>query len=399
MNALRSTHLPHHSDAEKALAWLDHITSVTDNRVAGRVQLQEPDDQYQSWQEVEKYLLPETPLSLSNGADQVDALSEALNKSLTVKDLLPNGNSRSHPWEMHSSPSKGINGIVPNQAAISPPAHLRPLLNFVVWRAHHEDLAFGSRSAFILLTNDPIIQKQASKFGVRAKLLSQLHNILVRDSDKLPNGLAIDSGSTLVTNGITKFDGQTEDEDDEDEVVFDPLHRPGSSRGSKANANVIDPNHFGRSPQRGIPRGRGRGITEIPRLTSPLPQDATTPMHDPSPPHGLSPPTRGPAPPVRSRRFPNSGFRGHVSSSRGGFGQEGRFFHGPYSRGAPIARSPPTGPAASQRGITSGRYSRNFRGRHVGSPFQRPIDPDSYARPQPAMRRGRGVGHRLWQPT
>lgn len=70
------------------MEWLDEITSATANKSAGFVQLQGPDDQYTMWQEVEKYLLPETPLSALGGLESLDGINEAFARSLELRPRL-----------------------------------------------------------------------------------------------------------------------------------------------------------------------------------------------------------------------------------------------------------------------------------------------------------------------
>jgi len=88
LNALRSSTPPTNLEARRALEWLDEITSATENKIAGFVQLQGPDDQYTSWQEVEKYLLPETPLSALGGHESLDGINEAFARSLELRPKL-----------------------------------------------------------------------------------------------------------------------------------------------------------------------------------------------------------------------------------------------------------------------------------------------------------------------
>ena len=284
-------------EAQKALAWLDHITSVTGSKAAGRVQLQGPDDLYQSWPEVEKYILPDTPLSLQPGLQTEEDLSDALQEHLIVDENLervslgskdttdtrsksPSSvdtvSSSTSPTmsqtapvvendttnvrrNLHNSPGNGsdttVGALQPNDCMNHPstkpgiPAQVRPLLNFVVWRTYHEDPTIGGTGKYILLTNDALTQRQAQKFGVRAKLLSQVRAIVARDnkmtsgSNGTASGFALSTKTGQEESAVTFADG----DDDEDEVVFKPAQRPGSSHSSKAAANVLDPDHFGRS--------------------------------------------------------------------------------------------------------------------------------------------------------
>ena len=65
------------------------------------------------------------------------------------------------------------------------PMSVRPLLNFVVWKTHNRgDLTRGN-GQFILLTNDPTTQRQAQKFGVRAKMLAQVCAIVAKSTPRV----------------------------------------------------------------------------------------------------------------------------------------------------------------------------------------------------------------------
>lgn len=326
------------------------------------MQLQGPDDQYQTWQEVEKFLLPDTPLTTNDAAPGIDALSKMLGHGLAVNGQVstmdPSKQSPSVSPVSTSSSLSTAGGPITAQDecsstliehGIAPQA--RPLLNFTVWRTHNEDALFATPGKFILVTNDPIIQKQASKFGVRAKMLSQLQNIL----GKNPNpALGLDGAYSPKENEAAQFPGR-EASDDEDEVVFDPSQRPGSSRGPKLDANVLDPDHFGRSPK---PTART-----------------------------VNSPRRGNAEPFRALN--------HSPRGRGGNSMRA---NGHTAMGQPTGRGL-NGPAAPRgNGFARGRGG-NSLGRGQKQVYPRPIDPDSYARPSPMGRRGRGGYSRLWEPT
>lgn len=205
-----------------------------------------------------------------------------------------------------NSPSTGI------------PARVRPLLNFVVWRAHNDIEPATAR--YILLTNDQATQKQAQKFGVRAKLVSQLRNIVLKDGRKLDVGEPLPEETSLESEMLLDDVPIMEADDDAEEILFQPV--PRVTQRPNGNPNVLDPNHFGRSPARASRRGNGLPTANV-----------------------RSTPTRG-----------------SVSSPRG-------------RNSVPVGRQPrPT-------------------------QLVKPIDPDSYIRPAPTLRRGRGGGRRLWEPT
>lgn len=192
------------------------------------------------------------------------------------------------------------------------PLSVRPLLNFVVWKTHNRGPSPRETGQYILLTNDSNTQRQAQKFGVRAKMLAQVRGIVAKSAPR-----------TTPTNGVHRplpIEPLRPDEDFE-EVVFKPHVRSRSpgARSPKQAQNVLDPNHFGRDPP-GSPRAQGAA----------------------------------PATPAAAARSSNG-------SSR---------------RSTPAANRP-----TKQQQVA------------------RPIDPDSYARPSPGPRRGRGNHGRLWEPT
>lgn len=328
------------------------------------MQLQGSADEYSTWEEVEKFLLPDTPLTAGNGSTGVDALSKMLGQGLGL-DVDAADSASLQPAQMSPSASpasttSSLSTSVMNQSAkdecsaaltehgIIPQA--RPLLNYTVWRNHHEDASFATPGKFILVTNDPIVQKQASKFGVRAKLLSQIQSILGKSVVPATGFDGSNSPEASHDTSLTMQDMS----DDEEEVTFDPSQRPSSSRGPKPNSNVLDPDHFGRSPKSGprITTSAKRGNPEQPRR----PNNAT----------------RG--------RGHNSRANGFVANGFGG----GRGYNGPVAprgNGAPRVRG----------GMPPGRAAKPS--------YPRQIDPDSYARPAPAGRRGRGGYSKLWEPT
>ena len=365
---------------------------MTENKLVGRVQLQGPDDQYKSWKEVERYLLPSTPLSNSEESQGLDTLSRVLDENLFIEQhkhqndddgSTGRSDSRGSSSDLSVTPesikasmngslaveekhwSRSTAATLPDAALTgqnsqnaspsvnqSVPARLRPLLNFVVWRMHHRQSTDQSSKIYILLTNDPVIQKQAGKFGVRAKLLNQLRKIVSVDEHvvDVKNNKKDESTTDLAEGNIGET--QTDDIDDEEEeekILFDPTQRPKSSSGPPPN--LIDPDHFGRGPN---PR---------------------------------SPPT---STRFRGSSQPGRGYRG---SPRGRFAAQSRNSFVP-------SIQYPNGPAI----IRGGQGSMRGRGFHDDTRFhrsagQRPIDPDSYARPPPSLRRGRTPFRKIWEPN
>lgn len=366
------------------MEWLDNITTITENKTFGYVQLQGPDDQYNSWHDVETYQLPDTPLSTQNGPENLDGIHEAFERNLGLRSsvgqistesnasgaktpsTVQSKSRESSPGMTEATPAKDNAGqsathyaSAANKSQIMAldgntggvPARVRPLLNFVVWRTYHQDPSIGGTERYILLTNDSATQKQAQKFGVRAKLLSQVSAIMakavrrpVEPEDALSANGVVPDAERVDTGDSTLPDDVQEDYDEE--IVFKP-QRPLSMSG-RSGANLWDPNHFGRLP--------ASPATQAAALAAP-----TVPLQSVVPPS-----------PRHSPRLPDSPLysRGGGGPSRGGFGS-------PHGRG----------------------QSNNVPIR--GGPrlqYNKPIDPNSYARPSPSAGRGRG-GRKLWQPN
>ncbi|KAB8337197.1 hypothetical protein FH972_021499 [Carpinus fangiana] len=368
LNSLREAKADCSEQAQIALEWLDKLTSQTYKKSAGKVQLQGPDDQYSTWREVEKYILPDTPLSSRNG---IGALTRSLERDLGIDPAdKPNSGQSDLRDEDASQQAPSPRAPISADAGVtksrrrhgksgSPngvPQRVRPLINFVVWRTYHEDSAADGPGHYILLTDDLATQKQAQKFGIRAKRMSQVSSIVTRNASK-----RLSAGATMIQT--SEPEDEEEDEDiglppDErppqegagDEVLFDPSKRPQSSR----SVNVLDPNAFGRQP------------LNSPMLVSQSP--AQTP-------------------------------RGPSNSTRGRGSRNQRRQTSPRANAA-VARTStdqvaPRSPNQKTRAAPGGRQQTRLPDPN------KPIDPDSYARSAPGNRgRGRGGNRgRLWEPT
>lgn len=312
---------------------------MTQNRIAGRVELQGPEDQYVSWQDVETYLLPDTPLSSYNEPDNLDGINEAFERNLRLFNTGTSWEKNSEYIEAHTTPS-------PDQSRSA--GLIRPLLNYVVWRTYNQDPSIAGTGRYILLTNEPATQKQAQKFGVRAKLLSQVRSIVARDEMRgVVTRDYVEPQESEASDTVVEHRSVTPVEDDEeDEILFKPVQRPTSSRGNGQATKLWDPDHFGRTP---VP------VSSPP--TASLAMATQKPSAPSSPRHVNSVPVR-----------PD----GNTNGSATRVGARGQSFRG--------------------HGIGSGRGSP--RALNV-----KPIDPNSYVRPPPTMRRGRGGFRKLWEPT
>ncbi len=369
------------ADAREAVKWLDEITG---GDTADRVLLEGVDEAYNTWEEVEQFMLPETLLSMDDSESEDDDYLEDLESSFNALDMsdgtsMSSTHSLDHtvprtPESPRSMLSKSKNGILDSPArkeningiATEPsdhtartsteiahggrspkravPTYLKPLFNHVLWRINKESNPDAALASYILLTNDSTKQMIAQKFGIRAKRLEQLRDTVAREDREYKNHLTlhkIEAGSNTAKenrpttpkaverpkSSHSNQDKQEENSDEEDVVLFQR-----APRGPAAITNgqrVWDPNEFGRTKQQQSPRG-GRGAHVA----------------------------------TRSRGMPRA---------RGAF----------VPRGAYVAPGPParTPPAA--------RHDPNA-----------PIDPNSFARPVPRASPARGGnGRKLWEPN
>jgi hypothetical protein len=369
-----------HAESREAMKWLDEITSVPGD-VANRVKLQGGEEEYNTWVEVEKYMLPETLLSMeqSDSDEDEDDYHEDLESSFNALDV-SDETSMSSTHSMDDAPktpesprsclSRSIksadeaehkekvaallidspvrtarNSSELPRAETSPkgvvPTHLRPFFNHILWRINTEENPDAALESFILLTNDPTKQTLAQKFGVRVKRLEQLRDAVAREDREYRNHLTIyelenqtvaPTAPKAAERPKSSYVPETkpvDNSDDEDVVLFQRV--PRGPAAAQKNQPVIDPNDFARTSQHPSPRG-GRGH--------------------------MAPRGRG-APPA---------FRG-----RGNFAPRGAYVPpGPAFRAPPVPRHDPN----------------------------QPLDPNSFTRPAPRANPARGGhGRKLWEPN
>lgn len=376
------------ADAREAVKWLDEVTSMPAAAAANRVQLEGVDEAFTTWEQVEKFLLPETLLSMEDSESDDDDYHEDLESSFTALDISDETSmSSAHSLEdapktpespksflskdlkftdearheqraaafvMGSPDRTARNSVEIPRADKTPkgqvPTYLRPLFNHIIWLINKESNPDAALESFILLTNDPTKQMIAQKFGIRAKRLEQLRDAVAREDREYKNHLTMHKlevetngakdNSTLTptpksperpVSSHTNNSKVEENSDDEDVVLFQRAPRGPAS--TTSNQRVFDPNDFGRSSQQhSAPRG-GRG---------------------------------GHVPPRGGRG--NAPFRG---------------------RGAFVPRGAYTAPGAAFRVPPAPRHDPN-----------QPIDPNSFARPtlKAGPTRG-GARRKLWEPN
>lgn len=374
------------ADAREAIKWLDEITSMPAVEASGCVRLEGGDETYETWKEVELFLLPKPLLSMEDTdseEEEEEELADELESSFAQLDVSDETSmSSSHsleetpktPQSLVSAFSIGRTAksggapVNPKAAALmieSPnrtarnsteiariektpksvvPDSLKPLFNHILWLVHKESNPDTALESFILLTNEEIKQQIAHEFGIRAKRLEQLREAVGREDREFKNRLMVykmeseePKARTVVevTNTRKKSPSRPKsihskdevDSEDEDVVLLKRAPRGPQSQAAQ-NQRIFDPNDFGRTTNQ--PGGRGG---------------------------------RG-----------SSGPRGRGTSARG----RGSFSpRGAYTPPAPPFRAPPTP-----------RTDPN-----------QPIDPDSFARPNPRVVSTRGSRRKLWEPN
>ncbi|KAJ4343732.1 hypothetical protein N0V87_000012 [Didymella glomerata] len=373
------------ADAREAVKWLDEITSASGD-TADRVILEGVDEAYSTWEEVEKFMLPETLLSMDDSESDDDDYHEDLESSFNALDMSDETSmSSTHSLEdatpktpdsprsmMSKSKAAGQeaatkkehgnstasespdrtarNSSESTRGARSPkravPTYLKPLFNHVLWRINKESNPDAALASYILLTNDPTKQMIASKFGIRAKRLEQLRDTVAREDREYKNHMTlhkIESESNMAKKNApvtpkaverpksshSAQEKTEEGSDDEDVVLFQ--RAPRGPAAITNNQRVLDPNEFGRATPQQSPRG-GRG--------------------------------------------------GHVAP-------RGRGMPSPRGRGAFVPRGAYVAPAPQVRAPPAPRHDPNA-----------PIDPNSFARPGPRASPARGgSGRKLWEPN
>lgn len=363
------------TDAREALRWLDDITSLPQS--AGLVQLQGPDQVFETWEQVERFLLPQTLLSMDDADHESDIISAELDalhvggesdeasmssslsidKEPTTPSSPRSAFSENSPTLLNASPYASMGPGEPadrtarnsadmklpeGRANGAIPPILRPLFNHVVWLINQEENTDAAFASYILLTNDEYKQTMAQRFGVRAKRLEQLRDTIAREDRDLKNrlqlfkkennDLGIRTPAATPKKTATAEILPTESASDDEDVV---LLKPGT-RGATVTPNgqrILDPNEF----------------------------------------------SRGPA----AQQSPRGG-RGGRGSSRGAARGSSR---------PSTANGTQTAPPAVQP-VPKGTP----RGPRVAQDLTKPIDPDSFSRPS-AQRSMRGGRRKLWEPT
>jgi hypothetical protein len=155
------------------------------------------------------------------------------------------------------------------------PIALRPFFNYILWRIHQEENAVAAMESFLLVTNDPLKQQIAQRFGIRVKRLEQMRDIIAREDRDLKNRAEMLKKEIEAETQPEMAAQPSDQEDEEDEIVL--KRAPPKAPQAMTNGRVWDPNAFGRTPHspgrgaRGAYRGRAGPVrgNYAPRAATP----------------------------------------------------------------------------------------------------------------------------------
>lgn len=273
-------------NAREATRFLDRVTSGKDHIAPDRIALQGPNEQFEHWEEAEKFFLPEfeeepeaidDPDPATTDGDlepsesyedkntASDDLSQMLLSKLNFKKdaeaaSITSAGTPSGPGSRTSSrssrtspecaqhetngnkngkpkPSPGHQRTASGSTIPTAPPVLRPLLSALLWRLHSGPDAENSAKTCILVTNDRATQVWAQKFGIGVKNILQLRTAIQYEEREYKNRCKYVEKTQTQTTTEPKTLLSYEEESDEDELVFVPRGRgKGSSRGASRGA-------------------------------------------------------------------------------------------------------------------------------------------------------------------
>lgn len=237
-------------------------------------------EQYERWEDAEKYFLPEfeeEPEALNDAiepeevhepqndtaAAEPNDLSQMLLSKLNFKKdteaaSITSAGSPSGPCSRTSSRSSRTspecaqheNGTEKSEKPklshqrtasgsiipVAPPV-LRPLLSALLWRLHSGPDAENSAKSCILITNDRATQVWAQKFGIGVKNIVQLRTAIQYEEREYKNRCKYVE-KTQTQPGEAKTLLSYDDDSEEDELVFVPRGRgKGSSRAARGGSS------------------------------------------------------------------------------------------------------------------------------------------------------------------
>ncbi|PGG96924.1 hypothetical protein AJ79_09403 [Helicocarpus griseus UAMH5409] len=267
-------------NAREAVRFLDRVTSGKHDIPSSKIALQGPMEQFETWEEAEKYFLPEFEEDVEEEdnveddpegkepakaaepgqveaarkeAQSLNEMSQMLLSKLNFKKepdtvSITSGGTRSAAASLASgssqtSPEYKAARLAPAPASAkgdsasshrrsasgstipSVPVTIQPLLSAVLWRLHCQPGATPGVNSCILVTNDRTTQTWAQKFGITAKNIHQLRTAIIYEEKEFKNHCKyIEKNQHVEPERLLSY----EDESDEDVLVFVP-RGPGKS--------------------------------------------------------------------------------------------------------------------------------------------------------------------------
>nr|KMM69096.1 hypothetical protein CPAG_05419 [Coccidioides posadasii RMSCC 3488] len=278
LRALRKAPSQTGANARESVRFLDRVTSGKHSIPASKVALQGPMEQFDTWEEAEKYLLPEFKEEVvdscrasgpaapahattvepeqkhvgDNGPrivgniDDLNEMSQMLLSKLNFKknvdtiSALSAGTpsppaspttASSHPSPEYAARQPGGSQENENNPVgeddesepvfVNPivPEDIKPLLNAILWRLHAHPDAATATSSCILVTHNRHTQSWAQKFGITVKTIPQLRTSIIYEEKEFKNHCKyLEKNSTTEPKPLLSYD----DESDEDVLVFVP---------------------------------------------------------------------------------------------------------------------------------------------------------------------------------
>jgi hypothetical protein len=271
-------------NAREAVKFLDRVTSGKDGLSEEAIVLQGPDEEYNTWDEVEEHLVKEQgePESAAAAVDKVPAtqatctvaeqvtrqkvpesvgspLSQMLlNKlnfakepdALSISSTPPASPSSSGPQSSKTSPEVKSVKLAEQEASIVPPV-LKPLLNSVVWYTYRKSRDHNAPEV-TFLTNSAETASLARNFGIMPKNIHQLRTLIGLEEQEAKNHSKYEKkhpppSSTVLAETaadpkpLFKYEEDSDvDDDAEDVVVFQPRGR-GIRGNNSARTSPVTP--------------------------------------------------------------------------------------------------------------------------------------------------------------
>ncbi|KAF3480596.1 uncharacterized protein GIQ15_05943 [Arthroderma uncinatum] len=331
-------------NAREAVRFLDRVTSGKHNISAEKVILQGPMEQFATWGDAEKFVLPEfkeeaqnTPANDSLPIDSVakeeekqpagdirretsdardlnDMSQMLLSKLNFKKEKEPGSTSAASAGtcSVPASPTSGGSRASPECSSrqlgddaetrevdtsnaedadsgvkyVAPavPHVLKPLLNAVLWRLHALPTLPSPQSSCILVTNDRDTQAWAQKFGIIVKNVAQLRTSIIYEDKEFKNHCKyLEKNQTQAQSQLPAEPKPLlsyEDESDEDVLVFVP-RKQGKAGQQAPAARTPTKNTPSRSNRAASGNTNGGGRPRAPSVVAEIPLEVPSTPIDP----------------------------------------------------------------------------------------------------------------------